>query len=126
MFPLITARIRQGKAAFDQNILKATKAGLGKGETPISDSDLQMKEGVNVDQTDPNYDLYWLALETSAERLFPNFSFIDSPVNKPFMTERRKAKSLIWDAERASCPIFMERNSVGRGNLSFTSINIVK
>jgi len=118
---------REGRLLI-KNILKATKAGLGKGETPIFPIQIfKMKEGVNVDQTDPNYDLYRLALETSAERLFPNFSFIDSPVNKPFYDGTPESEIAYMGCRtRVMSNIHGKENSIGRGNLSFTSINIVK
>ncbi|MED2977466.1 anaerobic ribonucleoside triphosphate reductase [Bacillus swezeyi] len=111
-----------------RNVLKATKAGLGKGETPIFPIQIfKMKEGINVHKTDKNYDLYQLALETSAERLFPNFSFIDSPVNKPFYDGTPESEIAYMGCRtRVMSNIHGKENSIGRGNLSFTSINIVK
>ena len=68
-----------------KNLLLATQAGLGNGETPIFPVQIfKVKEGVNYDPGDPNYDLFKLAMETSAKRLFPNFSFLDAPFNKAF------------------------------------------
>ncbi|QHZ45388.1 anaerobic ribonucleoside triphosphate reductase [Bacillus sp. NSP9.1] len=111
-----------------KNILKATKAGLGKGETPIFPIQIfKMKEGINVGPTDTNYDLYQLALETSAERLFPNFSFIDSPVNKPFYDGTPESEIAYMGCRtRVMSNINGKENSISRGNLSFTSVNIVK
>ena len=61
-------------------LLEATQAGLGDGETPIFPVQIfRVKEGVNYNPGDPNYDLFQLAMETSAKRLFPNFSFMDTP-----------------------------------------------
>ncbi len=66
---------KEGRMLIKQ-LLKATQAGLGKGETPIFPIQIfKMKKGVNFEESDPNYDLFELALETTAERLFPNFSF---------------------------------------------------
>ena len=63
-------------------VLKATEAGLGGGETPIFPIHIfKVKEGVNYNPEDPNYDLFRLACRVSAKRLFPNFSFIDAPFN---------------------------------------------
>ncbi|TWO11472.1 Anaerobic ribonucleoside-triphosphate reductase [Bacillus licheniformis] len=71
--------------------------------------------------------MYRLALETSAERLFPNFSFIDSPVNKPFYDGTPESEIAYMGCRtRVMSNIHGKENSVGRGNLSFTSINIVK
>ncbi len=111
------------------NLLKATQAGLGNGETSIFPVQIfKVKEGVNYNETDPNYDLFKLAMETSAQRLFPNFSFLDSPFNfqyyKPndynsevaYMGCRTRVLGNIYDkAREVTC---------GRGNLSFTSINL--
>ena len=65
-----------------KNILLATEAGLGSGETPIFPVQIfRVKEGVNYNPGDPNYDLFKLAMRCSAKRLFPNFSFLDAPYN---------------------------------------------
>ena len=66
-----------------RNVLLATEAGLGNGETPIFPIHIfKVKEGVNYRKGEPNYDLFRLACRVSARRLFPNFSFIDAPFNK--------------------------------------------
>lgn len=66
-----------------RQLLLATRAGLGKGETPIFPIQIfKVKTGVNFGEQDPNRDLYELALATTAERLFPNFAFLDAPFNK--------------------------------------------
>ena len=71
-----------------KNYLLAVDAGLGHGETPIFPiSIFKVKEGVNYFEEDPNYDLFRLACKVSAKRLFPNFSFLDSTFNKPFLKE---------------------------------------
>lgn len=65
-----------------KNILLATEEGLGSGETPIFPVQIfRVKEGVNYNPGDPNYDLFKLAMRCSAKRLFPNFSFVDAPFN---------------------------------------------
>ncbi len=65
-----------------RNILLATEAGLGHGETPIFPIQIfRVKEGINYNEGEPNYDLFKLACKTSAKRLFPNFSFVDAPFN---------------------------------------------
>ncbi len=65
-----------------KNLLLATEAGLGNGETPIFPIQIfKLKEGINYNSKDPNYDLFKLACRVSAKRLFPNFSFIDAPYN---------------------------------------------
>ena len=112
-----------------RNILKATDAGLGHGETPIFPIQIfRVKEGINYNESDPNYDLFIQSCEVSARRLFPNFSFIDSPFNlqyyKPGHPEtevatmgcRTRVMGNVYDPTQEIAP--------GRGNLSFTSINL--
>ena len=71
-----------------ENVLLANEAGLGNGETPIFPIHIfKIKEGINYNTTDPNYDLFKLACRVSAKRLFPNFSFIDAPFNLPYYKE---------------------------------------
>lgn len=71
----------EGRLVIEQ-LLLATEAGLGGGETPIFPVQIfKIKEGVNYNPGDPNYDLYHLAIRVSAKRLFPNFSFLDAPFN---------------------------------------------
>lgn len=62
--------------------MKAVQRGLGDGSTPIFPIIIfKIKDGINFKESDPNYDLYKLALETTSKRLFPNFAFIDAPFN---------------------------------------------
>lgn len=76
-----------GRLAIEQ-VLLATEAGLGHGETPIFPIQIfRVKEGVNYNPGDPNYDLFKLAMRVSAKRLFPNFSFLDAPFNKQYYQE---------------------------------------
>ena len=112
-----------------RNLLLATDAGLGDGETPIFPVQIfKVKEGVNYEKGDPNYDLFRLAMKTSAKRLFPNFSFLDASFNKQYykpndynsevayMGCRTRVMGNVYDPSReVTC---------GRGNLSFTSINL--
>lgn len=118
----------EGRMAM-RNLLLATDAGLGDGETPIFPVQIfKVKEGVNYEKDDPNYDLFQLAMKTSAKRLFPNFSFLDAPFNKKYykpndynsevayMGCRTRVMGNVYDPTReVTC---------GRGNLSFTSINL--
>ncbi len=112
-----------------KNLLLATERGLGHGETPIFPIQIfRVKEGVSYNPGDPNYDLYRLAIRTSAKRLFPNFSFVDAPFNlkyyKPghpdteiaYMGCRTRVIANVYDPTNEICN--------GRGNLSFTSINL--
>ena len=112
-----------------KNMLLATERGLGQGETPIFPIQIfRVKSGVNYNEGDPNYDLFQLSCRVSAKRLFPNFSFIDAPFNlqyyKPghpeteisYMGCRTRVMGNVFDRDREIAP--------GRGNLSFTSINL--
>lgn len=111
-----------------KNMLLATEEGLGHGETPIFPVQIfRVKEGVNYNEGDPNYDLFKLAMRCSAKRLFPNFSFLDAPFNLQYykgtpeteiayMGCRTRVMGNVFDRSREITP--------GRGNLSFTSINL--
>lgn len=111
-----------------KNMLLATKAGLGNGETPIFPIQIfKMKKGVNFDTVDPNFDLYHLALETTAKRLFPNFSFINSSFNEQFYDGTPESEVAYMGCRtRVMANRHGKENSIRRGNLSFTSINLVK
>ena len=112
-----------------RNLLLTTEEGLGAGETAIFPIQIfRVKEGINLNPGDPNYDLFKLACRVSAKRLFPNFSFQDAPYNlqyyKPghpeteiaYMGCRTRVIGNIVDPTREI--------TFGRGNLSFTSINL--
>ncbi|PGZ54083.1 anaerobic ribonucleoside-triphosphate reductase [Bacillus anthracis] len=118
---------KEGRLLIKQ-LLKATQAGLGKGETPIFPIQIfKMKKGVNFEESDTNYDLFELALETTAERLFPNFSFLDAPFNAVHYDERPESEVCYMGCRtRVMSNIHGEETAIGRGNLSFTSINLVK
>ncbi|MDA2165269.1 anaerobic ribonucleoside triphosphate reductase [Bacillus cereus] len=118
---------KEGRLLIKQ-LLKATQAGLGKGETPIFPIQIfKMKKGVNFEECDPNYDLFELALETTAERLFPNFSFLDAPFNAVYYDGRLESEVCYMGCRtRVMSNIHGEETAIGRGNLSFTSINLVK
>jgi ribonucleoside-triphosphate reductase len=112
-----------------KNFLEATEAGLGKGETPIFPvSIFKVKEGVNYNPGDPNYDLFKLACRVSAKRLFPNFSFIDAPFNLPYYKpgDFRTEVGYMGCRTRVLADVTDLNNQTtgGRGNLSFTSINL--
>ncbi len=112
-----------------RNVLLATEAGLGNGETAIFPIHIfKVKEGVNYNQDDPNYDLFKLACRVSAKRLFPNFSFIDAPFNKVYYKEGHPETEVAYMGCRTRVigNTFDKDNEItyGRGNLSFTSINL--
>ena len=112
-----------------KNVLLALESGLGNGETPIFPIHIfRVKEGVNFNSDDTNYDLFKLACKVSAKRLFPNFSFQDAPFNLQYYKEghpeteisymgcRTRVIGNNYDPDKAI--------TYGRGNLSFTSINL--
>lgn len=112
-----------------KNFLLATDAGLGRGETPIFPvSIFKVKEGINYNPEDPNYDLFKLACKVSAKRLFPNFAFIDAPFNLHYY----KAGDVNTEIAYMGCRTRVigdvtDTNHeivTGRGNLSFTTINL--
>jgi len=112
-----------------KNFLLATDEGLGKGETPIFPvSIFKVKEGINYNKEDKNYDMFKLACQVSAKRLFPNFSFIDAPHNLPYYKEGdyRTEVGYMGCRTRVMSDITDPDNETtgGRGNLSFTSINL--
>ena len=118
---------KEGRMLVEQ-LLKATKQGLGNGETPIFPIQIfKVKEGTNTKQGEPNYDLFKLALETTSERLFPNFSFLDSPFNKMYDNGTPESEVAYMGCRtRVMGNIHGDETSVGRGNLSFSSLNLVK
>ncbi len=112
-----------------RNLLNSTQSGLGNGETPIFPIQIfRVKEGINYNPEDPNYDLFKLACMTSAKRLFPNFSFQDAPFNLQYYKPGHPETEIAY----MGCRTRVMANSVdptneisnGRGNLSFTSINL--
>ena len=112
-----------------KNVLLATEAGLGMGETPIFPIHIfRVKEGVNYNPEDPNYDLFKLACRVSAKRLFPNFSFIDAPFNAQYYVPGRPETEIAYMGcrTRVMGNVYDPENQIsfGRGNLSFTSINL--
>lgn len=116
------------------SLLKATHQGMGNGETPIFPVQIfKVKEGVNYNPEDPNYDLFQLAMRVSAERLFPNFSFMDSPYNAQYL-KRDEDGHIDPDTEvaymgcrtRVMANVNGPETTSGRGNLSFTSVNLVR
>ncbi|NLD18793.1 MAG: anaerobic ribonucleoside triphosphate reductase [Clostridiales bacterium] len=112
-----------------ENVLLATEAGLGNGETPIFPIHIfKLKDGVNYEPGDPNYDMFKLACRVSAKRLFPNFSFIDAPYNIGYYKEGDPRTEVAYMGCRTRVignKYDSSREIVtGRGNLSFTSVNL--
>ena len=118
----------EGRMAI-RNILLALDAGLGHGETCIFPIHIfKVKEGVNYNESDPNYDLFRLSCKVSAKRLFPNYTFLDAPFNLQYyvpgrpetevatMGCRTRVMGNVYDPSR--------QIAYSRGNLSFTSTNL--
>jgi ribonucleoside-triphosphate reductase len=110
-------------------VLLATEAGLGGGETPIFPIQIfRVKSGTSFNPGDPNYDLFKLACRVSAKRLFPNFSFLDAPFNAAYYVPGRPETEIAYMGCRTrviSNAYDTEREiSNGRGNLSFTTVNL--
>ena len=112
-----------------KNLLLATDAGLGNGETPIFPIQIfKVKEGINYNPEDANYDLFKLACKVSAKRLFPNFSFIDAPYNLKYYKEGQPETEIAYMGCRTRVVgnVYDKDREIvnGRGNLSFTTINL--
>ncbi len=112
-----------------KNTLLAEDAGLGNGETPIFPIHIfKVRDGYSANPGDPNYDLFKLACRVSAKRLFPNFSFLDAPFNKVYLRGSDPDHEVAYMGCRTR--VIANRNdpdretTFGRGNLSFTSINL--
>ncbi len=112
-------------------LLEATMNGLGKGETPIFPiSIFKVKEGINYNPGDPNYDLFKRSMEVSAKRLFPNFTFIDAPFNLQYYKpgDYRTEIATMGCRTRVFSSVFPESDGIitGRGNTSWTTVNLVR
>lgn len=109
-----------GARRVTKQLLLAYKAGLGRGEHPIFPNIIfKVKSGVNFNPEDPNYDLYLLALEVASVRLNPSFSFLDAPFN-----QHTDEVAYMGCRTRVVSNINGPAQTTGRGNLSFTSINL--
>ncbi|MCL2813325.1 MAG: anaerobic ribonucleoside triphosphate reductase [Oscillospiraceae bacterium] len=112
-----------------KNILLALQAGMGNGETPIFPIHIfKIKEGKNYNREDANYDLFKLAVKVSAKRLYPNFSFMDAPFNLKYYREGCPETEVAYMGcrTRVMSNYFddTKETTFGRGNLSFTSLNL--
>lgn len=110
-------------------LMKATEAGLGNGETSIFPIHIfKVKEGINYNPGEPNYDLFKLAMRVSAKRMFPNFSFLDAPFNAQYYRPGHPETEATYMGCRTRVVgnVFDPTREIvnGRGNLSFTSINL--
>ena len=110
-------------------LLETTMKGLGNGETPIFPIQIfKVKEGINFNKEDPNYDLFQKSIKCSSLRMFPNFSFIDAPFNLPYYKKGDYNSEIAYMGcrTRVMANVYDPSKEVtcGRGNLSFTSINL--
>ena len=118
----------EGRMAI-KNLLLAVEAGMGDGETAIFPICIfKVKDGVNYNPGDPNYDLFKLAIRVSSKRMFPNFSFIDAPFNLQYYKEGHPETEIAYMGCRTRVigNVYDPSREItyGRGNLSFTSINL--
>jgi len=111
-----------GGRMITETFLRAYERGLGKGESPIFPNlCFKLKDGVNTEPGDPNYDLFHLAMEVACKRLFPSFSFLDSSFNSIYGEEE---VGYMGCRTRVIANVNGPAVTDGRGNLSFTSINL--
>ncbi len=136
------------------NILKATQDGLGKNETPIFPIQIfKVKEGINISENDlniayqtnnwneqflnkqfeaKNFDLFLQSIQTTATSLFPNYIFLDASFNKHEKWKFNDPKKYKYEVATMGCRtrvfenILGVKTSIGRGNISFTTINLVR
>lgn len=113
--------------------LKSTYSGVGNGETPIFPIQIwKLKSGVSANEGDKNYDLLELACKVTAKRFFPNFVNLDAPFNHNDKWNESDPERYLWECATMGCRTRVfenrhgEKSSIGRGNLSFTTVNIVK
>ena len=116
-----------------REILKSTYEGVGNGETAIFPIQIwKKKKGLSYLPTDRNYDLYKLACKVTARRFFPNFVNLDATYNYNENWKEDDPKRYQWEVATMGCRTrvfenrFGPKTSIGRGNLSFTTMNIVK
>lgn len=116
-----------------RELLNATYRGVGNGETPIFPIQIwKLKKGVSAEEGDKNYDLLQLAYKVTAKRFFPNFINLDAPFNQHEKWDANDPNRYMYECATMGCRtrVFENRNgektSVGRGNLSFTTINLVR
>ena len=116
-----------------RELLNATYRGVGNGETPIFPIQIwKLKKGVSAEPGDRNYDLLQLAYKVTAKRFFPNFINLDAPFNRHSKWDENDPNRYMYECATMGCRTRVfdnrhgERTSVGRGNLSFTTINLVR
>ncbi|MDD6130100.1 MAG: anaerobic ribonucleoside triphosphate reductase [Prevotellaceae bacterium] len=116
-----------------RELLRSTYEGVGNGETAIFPIQIwKKKRGVSYLPTDRNYDLYKLACQVTARRFFPNFINLDATYNQNDNWQADDPKRYQWECATMGCRTrvfenrFGPKTSIGRGNLSFSTINIVR
>lgn len=116
-----------------REILNTTYDGVGNGETPIFPIQIwKLKKGLSAEKSDKNYDLLELACKVTARRFFPNFINLDAPFNMNDLWNNSDPERYKYECATMGCRTRVfenrhgEKSSIGRGNLSFTTINIVK
>ena len=116
-----------------RELLNSTMEGVGNGATAIFPIQIwKKKRGVNYLPEDPNYDLYKLACKVTARRFFPNFVNLDATFNRHEKWRQDDPKRYLYEVATMGCRTrvfenrFGEKTSVGRGNISFSTINIVR
>ena len=116
-----------------REILESTYEGVGNGETAIFPIQIwKKKRGVNYLPEDRNYDLYQLACKVTARRFFPNFLNLDATFNQNEKWRADDPERYKWEIATMGCRTRVfedrwgEKTSIARGNLSFSTINIVK
>ena len=122
----------EGRCVMEQLLLSAER-GVGNGQTAIFPIQIfKVKDGVNLKESDPNYDLFQLACRVTAKRFFPNFINLDAPFNQHEKWRGDDPTRYQYETATMGCRtrvfenIHGEKTSIGRGNASFTSINLVR
>ena len=116
-----------------RELLKSTERGVGNGTTAIFPIQIwKLKKGVSAEQGDPNYDLLQLAYRVTAKRFFPNFINLDAPFNQHEKWDINDPERYKYEVATMGCRTRVfdnrcgEKTSIGRGNLSFTTVNLVR
>jgi len=116
-----------------RELLKTTLRGVGNGETPIFPIQIwKLKKGVSAEPGDPNYDLLQLAYRCTSKRFFPNYINLDAPFNIHDKWNAEDPERYRYECATMGCRtrvfdnVCGERTTIGRGNLSFTTINLVR
>lgn len=122
----------EGRCVMEQ-LLLSTERGVGNGQTAIFPIQIfKIKDGVNLTEGDPNYDLFQLACRVTAKRFFPNFINLDAPFNHHEKWNAEDPARYHYETATMGCRtrvfenIHGEKTSIGRGNASFTTINLVR